>query len=612
MMKLNIKEIVKFGCYVVLMAACIGCNDFLTEDNPNAKPKKDYFTSLSESDKVLTATYSALLNHYNLNILEESWRSDLGYPSVSSGRPALSSAGESWYFKTYTNSQKEINKKWEALYIGIFRANQLIEGLEGPLGDQRENEFWILQMAEARLLRGIFHFWAYQTFNNGRVIIRDNVPVELEEFNIPVSSKEEVRAFILEDFEYAYENLPATWGSDAQDELSAGRMNKAIATMFLANFYFLEAPATVDGDGIEPDYEKALMYYQEIVNNYNFQLVGDPELMFTRAGEFNNEAIFEIIYDDNLRPELDRFDEQSPSNRMARYSAPGTMGGQRVMTPTAWLAYKYKTENIDPLDSRNTVTIIDLDSKEEIETLRTISLRSSASVALVNDLYTTYYRSGITPAVVPFGKYEFAYFKKYTNHDIVTTENNLPKGSWYSGKNITIHRLSEVYLNIAECYLQKGDVTSALKYINDVRAKWGLVLLGSSVQGEYADRTYDELVYSVDQLMDHLMFTEKPLELSVEGHSIRWIDLRRWGKISEAFKRASEQVFYGARFQFIDPATGNKVNRNKSELFEGSDPKGTSIDLIDCVDAANNYIPEVHDYYPLPLEEIISNPNLGQ
>ncbi|MBD0403512.1 RagB/SusD family nutrient uptake outer membrane protein [Flammeovirga sp. EKP202] len=611
-MKLNIKELLKHGWYAVLFTSLIGCSDVLNEDNPNAKPKKDYFTSLSESDKVLTATYSALLNHYNLNIMEEAWRSDLGYPSFSSGRPALSSVGEAWYFKSYTNSQKEINKKWEALYIGAFRANQLIEGLEGRLADQKDNEIWILQMAQARLLRGIFHFWAYQTFNNGRIIIRDKVPVELDEFNIPVSSKEEVRAFILSDFEYAYENLPATWGSAAQDELSAGRMNKAIATIFLANLYFFEAPATVDGDAIEPDYEKALAYYQEIMNNYNFALVGDPEMMFTRAGEFNSEAIFEVIYDDNLRPELDKFDEQSPSNRLARYNAPGIKGGARSMTPTAWLAYKYKTERIDPLDKRNTGTVIDLTTKEEIEVIRDISLRASASVALVNDLYTEYYRSGITPVSATFGKYEFSYFKKYTNHDIVTSEGNLPKGAWYSGKNITIHRLSEVYLNVAECYLQKGDVTSALKYINDVRAKWGLVLLGSSSVGEHSDRTYDELDYTVDALMEHLMFTEKPLELSVEGHSIRWIDLRRWGKISEAFQRASNEVYHAIQFQFIDPTTGNKVKRNRADLQVGSDPNNKSIDIIDCVDAYNNYIPELHDYYPLPLEEIISNPNLGQ
>ncbi|NME71239.1 RagB/SusD family nutrient uptake outer membrane protein [Flammeovirga aprica] len=611
-MKLNIKELLKYGWYVALFASCISCTDVLNEDNPNAKPKKDYFTSLTESDKVLTATYSALLNHYNLNIMEEAWRSDLGFPSISSGRPALSSNGEPWYFKTYTNSQKEVNKKWEALYIGAFRANQLIEGLEGPLGDMKDNEKWIIQMAQARLLRGIFHFWAYQTFNNGRVIIRDKVPVELKEFNIPVSSKEDVRAFILSDFEYAYENLPATWGSSAADELSAGRLNKAIATMFLANLYFLEAPASVDGDGIEPDYEKALTFYQEIINNYNYQLVGDPEMMFTRAGEFNKEAIFEIIYDDNLRPELDKFDEQSPSNRMARYCAPGTKAGQRAMTPTAWLAYKYKTEQIDPLDTRNKATIIDFDTEEEVEVIRDISLRASASVAMVNDLYTNYYRSGITPVVATFGKYEFSYFKKYTNHDIVTSEANLPKGAWYSGKNITIHRLSEVYLNVAECYLQKGDVAMALKYINDVRAKWGLVLLGSSVQGHHSDRTYDEQVYSVDAVMEHLMFTEKPLELAVEGHAIRWIDLRRWGKIKEAFLRAGSEVYHTIQFQCIDPDTGNKVKRNRADLQMGSDPTNKSIDIIDCVDAYYNYIPEVHDYYPLPLEEIISNPNLGQ
>ncbi|OHX64432.1 RagB/SusD family nutrient uptake outer membrane protein [Flammeovirga pacifica] len=609
---MNYKYITKLGLLLGLTSLLIGCNDFLEENNPNAKPKEDYFSSLTESDKVLTSTYSALLNHYNYNIVEEAWRSDLAYPSNAVGRPALSANGEQWYFKTYTNSQKEINSKWAALYTGIFRANQLIEGLEGPLKAESENEIWLAQMAQARMLRGIFHYWAYQTFNNGRVIIRDKVPEELEDFNIPVSSKEEVRAFILKDFEYAYEHLPASWGSASANELAAGRVNKGVATMFLANLYFLESPAAVDGDAIDPDYTKALEYYKELENNYGLSLEGEKELVFTRAGEFNKESIFEIVYDDNLRPELDRFDESSPSNRFARYTAPGTKGGQRAITPNGWLAYKYKTDPVDRKDPRNIVKVTDVKTGLEVDTLRFVSIRTSAAIALVNDIHTPYYRAEMTPLEVTFGKYEFAYFKQFSNHDIVTSEVNLPKGVWYSGKNVTIHRLSEVYLNMAEIYLRLGDLTTGLKYINDVRAKWGLVLIGPSSTGDHSDRTYDEKMYTIEQALEHIMYTEKPLELSVEGHQIRWTDLRRWGIIKENFENISKQIYHTQRFRFIHPETGNIVNRNRAEIFEGTDQNGNSIDIIDCIDASLNYIPELHDYYPLPLEEIISNPNLGQ
>ncbi|MBB6463524.1 RagB/SusD family nutrient uptake outer membrane protein [Flammeovirga kamogawensis] len=611
MMKLIRKKLQQYCLFALLLLLGVSCqSDYLSESNPNAKPVEDYFTSLVEADKVLTAAYSSLLNHYNLNILEEAWRSDLGYPSVAAGRPRVSGQGEPWYYKTYTNSQNEINKKWAALYTGIFRCNQLIEGLEGPLAAESENPIWVSQMAQVRMLRGIFHFYLYQTYNNGRVIIRNSVPIELEDFNIPVSSKEEVRAFILEDLEYGYENLPIFYGSESENELSSGRMTKGIATMFLGNLYLLEAPANIDGDEINPDYEKAKLYYEELISGaYPYALETDESAMFTRKGEFNTESIFEIIYDDNMRPELDRWDEQSPSNRLARYSAPGSQGGQRAFTPTAWIAYAYKTEVKDTKDPRNFY----LEEQEDGSFLtveRNVSLRASASVALVNDEQTQYYRSGITPEVVSFGKYEFSYWKKFSNHDIVTSENNLPKGAYYSGKNVVVNRLSEAYLNLAECYLATGNETKAMSLINEVRKKWGLQLIGLS-QGNTAN-DYDGKIYSNEDLWNHLMFVEKPLELGVEGHAIRWIDLRRWGKIQENFERVANQTFRAETYFFTN-SEGKTQRRNRSDLFPYNQGDETfSIPIIDCEDAVLNYNPTLHDYYPLPLEEIISNPNLGK
>ena len=46
-----------------------------------------------------------------------------------------------------------------------------------------------------------------------------------------------------------------------------------------------------------------------------------------------------------------------------------------------------------------------------------------------------------------------------------------------SGKNITVNRLSDVYLMYAECLLETtNDITTALEYINKVRERWALPL----------------------------------------------------------------------------------------------------------------------------------------
>ncbi len=59
------------------------------------------------------------------------------------------------------------------------------------------------------------------------------------------------------------------------------------------------------------------------------------------------------------------------------------------------------------------------------------------------------------------------------------------------------------------------------------------VLIGKSEQGEFKRYTYDEKEYAASDVMNHLMYVERPLELCMEGHAIRVIDLRRWNITKE-------------------------------------------------------------------------------
>ncbi|WP_139958591.1 RagB/SusD family nutrient uptake outer membrane protein [Flavicella sediminum] len=565
----------------VSLAACD--EEFLTESNPNLIATDNYWQNLDHTEATLNATYSTMLNHYVLSLLEESWRADMGWPGY--GRPTPDNGqGKTYYFKTYTESDSSIKNKWEALYQGIFRANQVIaalENLEGSVDEER----WTLQMGQARFLRGLYHFYLHTSFNNGNVVIRDRVPSSQKDFNASVSPSSEVIAFFRKDLQYAYNNLPAKYEAAAGD---VGRVTSGTAATILGTSYLYQE-----------EYANALSLFNDVIDNpdYGYGLVA-PNVLFTKAGEFNKESIFEIAYNVTHRPELGQWDELSQTNRLVNQL------GANNSTMPAWIQYKYKTEPMDPLDDRN-YYIDAIEGKK----LRNVPLRASQMVTLIEDEQTLFYLNYNVSEKMKSGAtgWGFGHCKKYLNHDHLEDENKNPKGSWNSGKNVVVNRLAEVYLMRAECFIKTGDITNALADINTLRSRWGLELLGAALD---ANHTYNGVNYTEQTLMDHLMYTEKPLELSNEGHSIRWTDLRRWGIIKANFDRLANEVYYGVDYSFtkLDGTTGSSGG---GSIASGPEPAAFKLKVDFEYDlTANNYIPELHDYLPIPLSEVTSNSSI--
>ena len=134
----------------------------------------------------------------------------------------------------------------------------------------------------------------------------------------------------------------------------------------------------------------------------------------------------------------------------------------------------------------------------------------------------------------------------------------------------------------AECILNtEDDFNQAIELVNSIRRRSGVVPL------ELDD--YDET-----SLMEHIMWTERPLELMFEGFDIRWEDLIRWGKVKEQYERLSEKTY----------VISAKV------LYEYNPTIHSALTPIkEFVEAANVYSPEAHDYFPIPSAELNSNPD---
>ncbi|OEK07663.1 hypothetical protein A8C32_16930 [Flavivirga aquatica] len=607
----------KFLFIVLFIGSMTSCDDdYLTETNPSASPVAGYWNSLQRTDIGLAAAYNALLHKNILTINEEAWRSDMGWPGF--GRPVPSSKGVELfiYNKAYSSSDGFIEGKWNACYTGIFRANQVIGALEILKENFLEGEFeaqeeeWTLQMAQARFIRGLLHFYLHTIYNKGSVIINDRLPITredlelpftpqeavielLKDLNQPLSSSQEVLNFFRADLTYAFNNLPAQYKNPSIDK---GRATKGAAATILGTSHLYEE-----------EYSQAMTFFDDIINNpeYGYELVNDMNLMFTTEGEFNKESILELNYTSDFNQDLSIW----ANNVLTNQYAVETVNNKGPLLP-AWIIDAYKTEALDPSDERNFYN-----DPVNGRSIRNLPLRAAAMVAIVEDDLSTYYLDGTTPQKVRIGwnGWGFGVYKKYTNHDIYRSEdaNPDPRGNRASAKNVVINRLAEVYLMQAECFIKTGDVPAALRLINAIRKRWGLELLGP-LDSMWPDATYNLENYTADALMEHLMYLEKPLELSLEGNSIRWTDLRRWGVIKENFQRLSDKTFYAINYTFRK-LDGTTANKNSSSIHNTLPSPAPGLRVVDYEydDTNANYNPELHDYLPIPLGEILRNSNIN-
>lgn len=608
------RYIYTFTSVLLVFGLFSSCSPDLAETNPNYTDSSNYWKNLDDTNSGLTAAYATLLSQYVFNVREEMVRSDMGY--ISNTRPTpyfTNDLAYTFWYQNYSNNNQFIDRHWAACYRGIFRANQVIEALDKIKGSTTDTAKWTYQMAQARFLRGLFHFYLHTSFNEGKIIIEDHTPVASEDFFKSVSSSADVMKFFRADLQYAFDNLPAAIPAEK------ARATKAAAATVLGTSYLYEGTAS--------SLLLAETYFDSVIANASYTLFGtstsanDPISMYYTANEFNSESIFEVNFDGSFRSELGLYDEESTTTRLAFLS----FSQQLCFSAPAWVAYAYKSEPMDPLDKRNHIGGVLSGA------LRGVPLRASAMVTIPEDLQTPTYgvpavidaSAGLTLAASNANAEPriFAYYKKYLNVDLYTIETANPLTVQKSSKNYIVHRLSEVYLDKAECLIKRGQVQEALNIMNKIRARWGLVLLGTT--GEFAgSRTYDKVAYTQESLMNQFMYVDKALETSAEGHATRFADLRRWGILKSNFQKLAATTYYTNDFKYAkttagvvgsssNPPLGTILTKYRAQVVNEAKKVSTSKAITnEFTIPAANFTVGISEYLPLPSNEVGRNPNL--
>jgi hypothetical protein len=575
------------------------CNPDLTELNPNSTTTVTFWKNLDDTNQGVTSLYVSLLNTTIFNVREEMVRSDMAYFSNLRPipNPNVTDQSVTFWSQSFNGDTKAVFQKWDGCYKGIYRANQVIEALI-RIQATSDPVRWTQQMAQARFFRGLFHFYLHNSYNNGNVIISDHTPITGDNDDLfkSVSLRDDVRDFFRSDLKYAVDNLPATINAEK------GRINQATAATILGTSYLYE------GD----DNAKAMFYFNLVISNSSYSLENDLTKMFTTAGEFNKESIFEVNYDSSFRPDLGQFDEESTTNRLAFLSISSSID----FIPTAWVTYGYRTEPMDLKDVRNykngVVTNNPLD-------FRGVPLRASAMVILPEDLQSKVYSfpNAVEAVALPgFGlgnQRNLSLYKKWLNTDQTgwRGENSNVYTSQKSSKNFIINRLSDVYLMQAECLIIAGNVSGALSLINKIRARWGLVLYG--ISGEFTGtRTYDGVDYIANPglLTQKLRYVDRPLELSAEGCSSRFSDLRRWGILKSRFEELATTTYYTKAFAYTK-STGGAGNLVNGTVVNAPGVGTTALPNEFTIPSANyNASNGKNNYLPIPNNELTRNSNI--
>lgn len=629
------------GLIPLLIFACTfqSCVDELDQVNPNALTLGTFWQTTADLNTGLNAVYAAMRDEDILGILWDYTRTDIAVP-FSQRSNAI---GNPIYDQTFDLTTNEVQNKWDACYRGVFRANQVIDAYN-RLNPSINDETASLILAQARALRGYFYYTLHHTFNNGSVPLFETVPTDFNDFQIAFSSSEEIKTFFRADLQYGLDNLPATYNA-WQSEVGSGNLGRITAGFceaLLGKSYLNEN-----------DFTNAEIYLKNVIDNYNYQLTDDLSECVTGIAEFNNESIFEINYSYEANPL--GLDEQNLSQRITHF----LNDGNRIQF-SSWLTLKYRNERPDPADPANYVNRNVYDASGDLESiqenvLRMYSLRMNNSISSVDDRDDRMYgvelaNYGTETSAAPHARQFPNFIKKFTgwntnNGGIGEAED--PEKDNRSDINIPIMRLAEVYLMYAECMIEKGDLSEALRYINRVRKRSHLILLGSSSDAgaEFSgtatyyndidlDLTNGEEPVTLQNLMEHLRFTEKPLELALEGN--RTIDLRRWGVWKQQLEHLAQFEYDAWHFKnnamsknptrwrcFIMPAgqvpsypantqAPDYAFRQPANLNSNANRRTNEPFLRDNLLGSQNFIEEVHSYLPVPQDEINANLNWNQ
>ena len=524
----------KYLYAMLLSAVCMGtsvtsCS--LDETDYIDVEKDGYMKEPKDAENVLLGVYQAgaVDGTYGMNL---SFYLNMG----TDCEQVEGSTTENWRIvptNAYPTTQSDIQNTWEALYTGIYRANDFMERLSVDMNSfetQGDKNLAAIYLAEARSLRALYYFELVRRFGNIPLMTSAEMSYQHPSTFVQADPVD-VYKLIESDLKYAIDVLPFATDDTYRDS-NAFRFSKGAAMGLLTKVYATWAGYPVQ-DGTK--WELAAQVAGELIKTGKHDLLPDFETLWynTCNGVWDpTESLIEIsFYSPTASASSDPVGRIGKWNGVKSTQIAGVRGrcaANEKVVHTFVLQWRDEDgvgtgkreaeEKTAGMDWRRPLSVANYQYTDDGKVLLTKGEKDTEETGIQNDLDPSKKikeKGNYTPA-----KWDI---EKYTESANALINDDKSNVNWY------VLRYADVLLLYAEALNEwKGGPTDeAYSAINKVR------------QRAYGNDSHN--LSGLDQNgFREAVRKERAYELAFEGH--RRLDLVRWGIYYETVQATYKEM----------------------------------------------------------------------
>lgn len=474
----------KLFLYIFILLFFSGCEKVLDKKELNAVDGQDIWNDYNLANLYLNDVYGSAIPTFsgtsNTNISDESLGTGTGYMMyglLTKEDTYGIFSSNSWYL--------------------IRQLNTLFEGLSSGTMDEADKN---LLMGQAYFLRAWTYWELVKYYGGVPLILKTLDPSQYEDYLIGRSSAHDCVGQIVGDLDQAIDLLPSDWPGER------GRVTRAAATALKGRILLFYASPQFNPDNIQQRWQDAYdanLAAYDICEEDGYALYDDYASVFLDE-EKTNEAIFVTVYDD-----VNKFNGYESNARPRSESTSKTS----VSSPPNWDFVKsYPMADGSPITNNPEYDSNLFWKNRDPRLYATIAYNGMVwnFEGSQNRRQWTYQNNATEPSTVSQGASPTGfYLKKNINTSIPRIETTYGSTDW-----IEI-RLAEVFLNLAECAAEIGNIGEAKDLLIKIRKRAGI---------EAGDGSYGITATTHESMVEAVML-ERKIELAFENK--RHWDLRR-------------------------------------------------------------------------------------